>query len=245
MSRKCKTYIGTSGWSYGDWADDVFYPYDLPEKNWLEFYSEHFPTVELNTSFYHLPAAKTFINWRQRTPPNFLFSVKISRYLTHIKKLSEPKEPWQRFIKNARELREKLGPILVQLPPNFKVNQDKLNNLLKIIPEKYKIALEVRDDSWFNKDIYQTLKRFNVALVNADSQEWPTPDVTTADFIYVRMHGPVGLYDSKYSTAQLKKLAEKIKSWKKEKQEIYVYFNNDTKGYAVENAKKLRQLVFK
>jgi len=242
-------YIGTSGWSYGDWADGIFYPKDLREKDWLKFYSQHFKTVEVNATFYHQMKAQTFANWRQITPRNFVFSVKISRFLTHVKKLNQPKEPWQRFIGNAKYLKEKLGPILIQLSPNFKANLVKLENLLKIIPRKFQVALEVRDDSWFCDDIYQILKKYNCALVFADSQEWPSlvrRDLRispTADFIYIRMHGPGDLYGSKYTTAHLKNVAEKIKQWQKKIKEIYVYFNNDTRGYAVDNAKKLEKLV--
>ena len=279
---KCTIYIGTSGWSYGDWADGVFYPEDLKEKDWLKYYSRHFKSVEINATFYHQMSVKAYQNWHKTVPKDFVFAVKISRFLTHVKKLNEPKEPWQRFINNAKLLKEKLGPILVQLPPNFKANTIKLENLLKVIPKpscatssvkttevkkategKYQIALEVRDESWFCDDVYKILKKYNTALVFADSQEWPayaTPSVKTtevkkatagkpvnkmitADFIYIRMHGPGDLYGSKYTTYQLKKVADNIKKWKRKVKQVYVYFNNDTKGYAVENAHKLRQLV--
>ena len=236
-------HIGTSGWSYSDWSDGVFYSKDLREKDWLEYYSRHFSTVEINATFYHQMSVKAYQSWYKTVPKDFVFAVKISRFLTHVKKLNDPEEPWQRFINNAKLLKEKLGPILVQLPPNFKANTVKLENLLKVIPKKYQIALEVRDESWFCEDVYKILKKYNTALVIADSQEWPTPNVITANFIYVRMHGPGNLYASKYTTRQLQKLADKIKKWRRKVKQVYVYFNNDTKGYAVENARKLRQLV--
>ncbi len=244
MNYNSKIHIGTSGWSYNDWSDGVFYPPDISNRDWLKFYSSHFSTVEINATFYHQMSAKTYKKWHDTVPDNFIFSVKISRFLTHIKKLNDPKEPWQRFINNAKMLKEKLGPILVQLPPNFKANIVKLENLLKIIPKKkYQVALEVRDESWFCNEVYRILEKYNTALVFADSQEWPCQEVVTSDFIYIRMHGPGDLYGSKYTVGQLKKLADKIKSWKKEVKEIYVYFNNDTEGYAVENALELEELI--
>lgn len=229
-------YIGTSGWSYGDWGDGVFYPSDLKEKDWLGYYSQQFKTVEINSTFYHQMSAKTFTNWYNKVPKNFIFSVKISRFLTHVKKLNEPKEPWQRFINNAKELKEKLGPILVQLPPNLHVNLDKLKELIRVIPTRYKIALEVRHQSWFGKPVYKVLKKRNIPLVFSCGEGLPIEEVITADFIYIRMHGPGDLYGSKYTKGQLKELAEKIKKWKRKIRNIYVYFNNDTNGYAVENA---------
>jgi len=236
-------YIGTSGWSYGDWADGVFYPTDISNKEWLKYYSSQFNTVEINASFYHQMSAKTYAKWHQTVPKDFVFSVKISRFLTHIKKLNEPKEPWQRFIDNAKLLKEKLGPILVQLPPNFRANNEKLESFLKIAPSKYKFAFEFRNESWFNDGIYQILKRYNAALVFADFKNMPVVEEITADFIYIRMHGPDGLYSSKYSTKQLQGLAYKIKKWESNVKQIYVYFNNDAEGYAVENAMELKQLI--
>lgn len=252
MKYNKRIYIGTSGWSYGDWSDGVFYPEDLAEKDWLGYYSQQFKTVEINATFYHQMSVKAYQKWHQTTPKDFIFSVKISRFLTHVKKLNEPKEPWQRFINNAKELKEKLGPILVQLPPNLHVNLDKLEELIHVIPAsparlggpaRYKIALEVRHQSWFSKPVYEILKKQNISLVFSYGEGLPVEEVITADFIYIRMHGPGDLYGSKYTTKQLKNLAEKIKKWKRKVKDIYVYFNNDTKGYAVGNAKKLEQLI--
>ena len=238
---KCKIYIGTSGWSYNDWADGVFYPPDISNREWLKFYSKHFSTVEINASFYRQMSAKTYKKWHNTAPKDFIFSVKISRFLTHIKKLNDPKEPWQRFINNAKILKEKLGPILVQLPPNFKINSERLENLLRIIPKKYKIAFEFRHETWFCDEVYQILKKYNAALVFADFKNIPAVEKITADFIYIRMHGPKDLYSSKYTAGQLKKLADKIKIWNKEVNEVYFYFNNDTEGYAVDNALELKR----
>jgi uncharacterized protein YecE (DUF72 family) len=247
--QKTKIYIGTSGWVYDDWVDGIFYPSDLRKKDWLKFYSQNFLTVEINATFYHQMPASAFNRWRQLTPPSFIFSVKISRFLTHIKKLNDPREPWQRFITNARQLREKLGPILVQLPPNFKANAEKLKNFLKIIPRSYQIALEVRHESWFNEEIYKILKKHNTALVFADSEEWPQLRQKrwclpiTADFIYIRLHGPGNLYDSQYTPTQLRRIADRIKKWRIQVKTIYIYFNNDSQGYAIKNAQQLIKMI--
>jgi uncharacterized protein YecE (DUF72 family) len=275
---KNKIYIGTSGWSYCDWSDGEFYPKNLKERDWLTYYSQHFKTVEINATFYHQMSVKTYQNWYRIVPKDFIFSVKISRFLTHVKKLNQPREPWQRFINNAKHLKEKLGPILVQLPPNFKMNCERLINFFKAIersrnigisrregrdPElalrvsglrhtpqdNIKIALEVRDESWLCNEVYQILKKYNCALVFADSEPWPDLRRSkwqlpiTANFIYIRMHGPGDLYGSKYTTPQLKKVAQRIKLWQRKAKQIYVYFNNDTDGYAVENANKLIELL--
>ncbi len=238
-----KVYIGTSGWAYNHWID-VFYPEDLKQKDWLDFYTKHFSTVELNTSFYHLPKPKTFSNWRAQTSKDFIFAVKTSRFITHVKKIRNCKEPWKRFIDSAKNLKENLGPILFQLPPFLKANPKVLEDFLKILPKKkYLYVLEPRHKSWFADDIYKILKKYNVALCIADSPQWPTEEVITSDFIYIRFHGGQILYGSEYSLNELKVWARKIKKWLKQKLDVYVYFNNDAGGYAVKNAKQLIKLV--
>lgn len=233
-----KIFIGTSGYSYSGW-EDVFYPRDLDRKKQLEYYSQRLKTVEINSSFYHLPSLKTFQSWRKKTPKNFIFALKSSRYITHVKKLKDCKEPWQRFITNARGLKEKLGPILFQLPANFKVNEERLEDFLIFLPKKYRYAFEFRNRTWFKKEIYQILKKHNVALCIADSLKWPLEEKITADFVYLRFHGKV-LYSSKYSEKELKQWAEKIKKWRKD---VYVYFNNDAFGHAPNDAKRLIEKI--
>jgi len=237
-----KLYIGTSGFSYSHWENNVFYPKGLAKAKQLEYYSQHFETVELNNPFYHLPPPKTFAGWYQRTPKDFLFTTKASRYITHIKKLKEVKEPWQRFINNAKELRQKLGPILFQLPPGWQANPKRLEKFLKILPSKYQYSFEFRHQSWFAPEIYQLLKKHQVALCLADSSRWPCQEEITADFIYLRFHGAGSLYSSKYTAQELKNWAKKIKKWQKQTKEIFVYFNNDYGGYAIKNAQTLKKL---
>lgn len=242
MAKKVKIYIGTSGWSYHHWSG-IFYPQDLSPHKWLEYYTQHFKTVELNASFYHLPRATTFTNWRKNTPDGFLFAVKASRFITHIKKLKGTKEPWQNFISRAKNLKEKLGPILFQLPPSLKGDPRRLESFLKILAPHYQYVLEARHRSWFNQDIYKVLKKFKVALCLADSPCYPFQEIITSNFVYIRFHGGKILYGSNYSEKELKEWAKKIKKWLKKNLEIYAYFNNDTQGFAVKNAKTLIKLV--
>lgn len=237
-----KSYIGTSGWSYEHWKDGVFYPENLSSKDQLKFYSQYFQTVEINSSFYHLPLAQTFKNWRNQTPADFLFAVKASRFITHIKRLKDCQEPWQRFIKNSQELKQKLGPILFQLPPNLKVSPPILENFLKLVRKKHpklKLAFEFRHPSWFSEKTYQLLKKYHSSLVIADSPSYPKEIKTVTDFIYIRMHGSKELFSSQYSQKELKDLAQLIKSFLNQNKDVYVYFNNDFHGYAVENARQL------
>lgn len=235
-------FIGTSGWSYYDWKDS-FYPRDLSSYNQLKYYSKHFKTVEINSSFYHLPRPKTYQNWASQTPDYFLFAVKASRFITHIKRLKGAKLAWKKFIGNALNLGNKLGPILFQFPPSFSStteNIKRLEDFLKYVSSfKLRLAFEFRHQGWFNKDIYKILKKYNVALVIADSSKYPKDIVSTADFVYFRYHGPVELFTSKYSKKELEKEASIIKKFLKDGKDIYIYFNNDFGEYAIDNARRL------
>lgn len=249
-----KLFIGTSGWTYQDW-EGFFYPKDLALKDKLKYFSQHFKTTELNYSFYHLPRAATFKKWHSETPSDFVFAVKASRFITHIKKLKGVKQAWKKFFENALNLKEKLGPILFQFPPSFKAtieNFKKLKDFLKFITSSLsnkkntmveklpiRLAMEFRDKSWCDKKIYKILKRYNIAWTIADSPKYPKAEVVTADFVYIRLHGSKILFASKYTKKELKDLAQKIKKWLKQKKDVYCYFNNDVKGYAIENAKDL------
>lgn len=236
-----KVYIGTSGWSYNHWLEN-FYPKNLSNKKWLEHYSKNLKTVELNASFYHLPTPQVFTNWYKNTPKNFLFSVKASRFITHVKKLNNCKQPLSKFIKSAKNLKEKLGPILFQLPPSLKANEKKLENFLKILPRRYIYAIEPRNEDWQRKEILKILKKYKIALCVADSPKFPLFKEITSNFVYIRMHGGKILYGSNYSKKELAKWANKIKKWLKDDFDIFVYFNNDFSGYAVKNARTLKNL---
>ncbi len=246
-----KLYIGTSGWAYGHW-DNIFYPEGISSKEKLRYFSRYFKTVEVNYSFYHLPRPATYQNWRRETPAGFIFSVKASRFITHIKRLKEAGSAWEGFLKNALNLKEKLGPILFQLPPSFQatdVNLKRLDGFLKLIGDtgkrergfRARYAFEFRHNSWLNKGLYSRLKKYNAAWVIADSPHYPRADVITADFVYLRLHGSKAMFSSKYTKKELRNLSDKIKKWIT-LSDVYVYFNNDAMGYALENARDLISL---
>jgi uncharacterized protein YecE (DUF72 family) len=241
-----KIYIGTSGYIYPHW-EGIFYPENWPKSKKLEYYCQHFDTVELNNTFYRLPGEKAFEGWYKRTSKNFIFAVKVSRFITHVKKLVDCKEPWKIFLKRALILKEKLGPLLFQLPPFLKADSEKLEEFGKMIlkesPKRLRFAFEFRNESWCDEKIYQILKKFNFAWVVVDSPSWPKVYQVTADFVYVRMHGSKILFGSKYTKKELDDLTQKIKKLKKQNLDVYVYFNNDAYGYAVEDAKELLKML--
>ena len=238
-----KLYIGTSGFSYRDWIDK-FYPDDLPSTQWLEYYSQHFETVELNNTFYRLLGEKTFINWKKRTPENFIFSVKAHQRLTHWHRLKISSEDWKIFEQRVSLLGEKLGVILFQLPPSMKKNADRLANFLRQYKTQIRFAFEFRHQSWFDQEIYKILKAFNCAMVFHDAQQWPPPPFEiTADFVYIRFHGVEAVYNYEYSKNQLENWQLKIENWFHQKLDVFAYFNNDVDCFAVKNAKELIELV--
>ena len=239
-----KIHIGTSGWHYKHWLDDVFYPAGTPPSRMFEFYAQHFDTVEINNSFYHLPSAKTFDNWRESSPPNFLFAVKGSRFITHMKKLKDPRPSSEKFFLVADRLGRKLGPILFQLPPRWKVNVDRLAEFLESLPKRHKYVIEIRDESWLLPEVYALLRRHKTAFCVHDFADMKIPHEITANFTYVRFHGPTSAkYFGSYSSEQLREWAKRMEDWAQQLSAIYVYFNNDPGGEAVKNAKELKQLV--
>ncbi|MCX7705197.1 MAG: DUF72 domain-containing protein [bacterium] len=236
-------FIGTSGWNYQDWQG-IFYPADLSSKEYLKFYSRYFNTVEINSSFYHFPKDTTYKNWYCQVPDNFIFSVKVHRSITHIKRLSEIEKEWWKFINGAKILGRKLGVILFQFPASFRYNVknlERIENFFSLSKDEIKISFEFRHASWDNEKICELLKRYNAGWVIANSSRYPEMENITADFVYMRMHGPQELFASEYSENQLKELSSKIKIWRKTK-EVFVYFNNDFYGYAVKNAGRLVKL---
>jgi len=240
-----KVYIGTSGFSYSHWGKGIFYPRDLPQSQWFDFYSQRFGTVELNVSFYRLPKKDTFVNWRKRVGKNFVFSIKGSRYLTHIKKLKEPQEAIKNFFENAQGIKNGQDIVLWQLPPRFKANKERLAQFLKLLPQDWRYAFEFREESWLNKEIYQLLRKYQIAVVFQDYPQWPITAEITASYVYLRFHGKTRLYSSCYTETELKDWAKKIGYWRKEGLYVYAYFNNDALGYAVENAQFLKKLCSK
>ena len=240
--------IGTSGYNYPHWWNGVFYPSDLPQRKWLEFYAEYFDTVELNVSFYRLPKKEVFEGWYKRTPKKFFFAVKGSRFITHIKRLKDCREPLSLLLDHASPLKEKLGVVLWQLPPRFKFYKERLEEfcvLLSTLPRSKLLrhAFEFRDESWFCQDAFQILEEFNFTFCIAHGSGLPFMEVVTSNSIYLRLHGGEVLYGSNYSDKELNQWAEKIKGWGKEGKDIFVYFNNDAYGFAIQNALTLRKFV--
>jgi uncharacterized protein YecE (DUF72 family) len=237
-----KIFIGTSGWMYDHWHG-IFYPENLPKEEWLSYYQRYFSTVEINNTFYHLPKEATFKRWKKLAKRNFIFSVKANRFITHIKRLKDCREPLNLFVKRAKLLKNNLGPILYQLPPKWKLNLERFDSFIKLLPKKMVNVFEFRDPRWFNREIYTLLKRNKLVFCIYSMPGIDCPYQITAENIYIRMHGGSILYGSNYSLQELKELADFIKTQSKKLQNIYVYFNNDAYGFAVKNALKLQELV--
>lgn len=234
-------FIGTSGWNYDHWKD-IFYPKGLSSKRWLSFYGQHFMTVELNYSFYRQPDRDTFERWRDEVPDDFIFSVKASRYLTHVKKLKDPEEPLERIIGNAKGLGDKLGPILYQLPPRWHANIERLSAFLSLLPKDIRHVMEFRDPSWLIDEVFDLLEKHSVAYCIMSAPDLPRVMRVTAPFAYIRMHNGGYLTEGRYDEAQLRWWAEQVSELSKQA-DIYVYFNNDYKGFAIENARRLKELL--
>ena len=231
--------IGTSGYQYDHWRGR-FYPEHLKKKEWFEHYAEHFDTVEINNTFYHLPGEETFRSWAAAAPDGFCFVLKFSRYGSHLKCLKDPEASISVFLDGARLLGDHLGPILVQLKPNWTVNLDRLSGFLAAAPSDQRWALEFRHPSWLCDDVYALLRRHNAALCIHDQLD-NHPHEVTADWVYLRFHGANdgGNYSSQYLTAR----ADEVACHAVEGRDVYAYFNNDARGYAVDNARDLKRHV--
>jgi uncharacterized protein YecE (DUF72 family) len=235
-------YVGTSGWHYPHWQGP-FYPENLPGKDWLAYYAGRLSTVEINNSFYRLPAAATFRDWQAGTPPGFLFAVKASRYITHMKKLKDPEEPLATFLERADGLGDKLGPILFQLPPNWRLNLDRLRSFLEALPGGYRFAFEFRDPSWFDEQVYELLVAHQAAFCIYELGGLLSPREVTAGWAYVRLHGPGGAYRGKYDVQALAGWMGAFSTWMRQGKDVYCYFDNDQAGYAVQNALALQAMA--
>ncbi|GJL48952.1 MAG: hypothetical protein NPIRA01_01790 [Nitrospirales bacterium] len=239
MSRG-KIYIGTSGWSYDDWIGN-FYPDDLKKDQVLPFYANLFDTVEVNNSFYHLPDKNTVKRWCALTPKNFIFSCKASRFITHMKKLKDPKEGLRHLFDSINFFGNKLGPILFQLPGNWRFDKQRLKMFLHTLPPEYRYTFEFRDPRWLCQAVYDLLAQHNCALCVYDYKGYRSPDTVTTDFVYLRLHGPHPTpYTGTYDGRTLSGYAKKIKRWADEGKTIYCYFDNDQKSCAPHDAQKLR-----
>jgi uncharacterized protein YecE (DUF72 family) len=236
--------IGTSGYHYKHWLG-TFYPPKTPASKMLAYYTRHFDTLELNNSFYRLPTEAAFESWRDASPENFVFAVKASRFITHNKKLKDPENALDNILARAAHLDKKLGPVLFQLPPRWKVNAARLEALLEVLPRELRYVFEFRETSWMNAEVYRLLRRYNAAFCIYELAGYQSPLEITADFAYVRLHGPdAGKYQGSYSNAALRQWAERIDQWTTRLKAIYVYFDNDQAGYAPHNALTLKQMIF-
>lgn len=239
MSRLGAVHIGTSGWHYKHWRGE-FYPADLPVKKWFEYYCRHFDTVEINNSFYRLPSETAFDAWRDSSPDGFCYAVKASRYLTHMKKLKDPEAGITNFLPRAERLGAKLGPVLFQLPPFWGLDVPRLDQFLSALPGGHQYTFELRNATWFTPEVYEVLRRHNAAFCIYELAGFHSELQITADFAYVRLHGPEGKYQGSYQHHVLDTWAARIREWRKELRAIYVYFDNDQAAYAVHNARALK-----
>jgi uncharacterized protein YecE (DUF72 family) len=215
----------------------------MPTKDFLAYYGRCFGTTELNNPFYRMPKPETAEAWREGTPDGFLFAWKASRYLTHMKRLKESEEPLARMMGVASHLKEKLGPILVQLPPMMKVDPERLAQFLKALPGQQRFTLEFRHPSWYRAEILKLLGDHDVALCLSDHADAPAPWEVTASFVYVRGHGPGGRYFGHYSDATLDDWADQIARWRQGRHDVFVYFDNDQKTAAPKDAQALMTRV--
>lgn len=237
-----RIWIGASGWHYPHWVG-TFYPERTPASRMLEYYIRHFDTVELNNTFYKLPSKKGLLAWRDSTPPGFHFAVKGSRFLTHMKKLSNAEQGLKRFLDAIEPLDPKIGPIVFQLPPNWALNFERLADFLALLPRYRRYAFEFRDPTWNTNQVYDLLSEHEIAYCIFDLAGYLSPLQVTTGFAYVRLHGPGGKYQGSYSDAALRAWARRIEKWRQSLEAVYVYFDNDDSGYAPRNALRLKTLL--
>lgn len=236
-------YVGVSGWTYPPWRGD-FYPKGLPQRDELAYAAGRLTSIEINGSFYALQKPESYRKWRDQTPDDFVFAVKGSRFITHMKRLADAEQPLKRFFDSGVwELGPKLGPVLWQLPGNFEYDEDRLATFFDQLPRetpdgmRVRHALEFRSRTFEHTRTYDLLRRHDIACVLADTAgRWPKVDQDTSDFRYVRLHGDAELYTSGYDDQALDRWADKVKRWRKD---THVYFDNDAKGYAPHDAERL------
>ena len=257
--RRARVHVGCSGWQYKHWRGD-FYPAELPQSRWFAHYAISFDTVEINNSFYRLPEGTTFAKWREQAPRHFVYAVKASRFLTHMKKLKDPYDPLVRFFDNARELGPHLGPVLYQLPPNFPINLERLETFLRTLPggpegpplgeiveaglrTRLRHVIEFREPSWYDDRVYALLERHRVALCLHDMQGSATGKVAVGPFIYVRFHFGERKYGGAYDDERLDAWGSWLSAQAAAGRDVFAYFNNDTGGHAPKDAIRLRQRI--
>lgn len=236
----CDIRIGTSGWYYDHWRE-LFYPAGLAKSKWFEHYAQHFDTVEINNTFYHLPKEQTIHRWHDIAPKGFLYAVKANRFITHIKKLKDASEPLERFFERVNLLKARLGPILYQLPPSLHKDLDRLASFIQLLPKSKTHVFEFRHKSWYENDTFELTRKLHVGFCIHDMPGKESPRVVTGDIIYVRFHGTTGRYAGNYPKSTLQNWADWLIDQGKKTRAIYAYFNNDIDGHAIKNAMQLKE----
>lgn len=235
-------HIGTSGWHYAHWVGP-FYPEGTSAKDMLAFYAAHFSTVEINNSFYRLPSLAATRSWAAQTPKDFVFACKASRYTTHVKRLKDAPRCFEKFFPRLKPLGRKLGPILFQTPPHFVPDVERLKSFIKALPKRRLYAFEFRDPRWFTKEVREALTRANCAFCIFDIAGQQSPPWLTADFAYLRLHGPGEKYQGSYSDTSLRHWAKLIRGLRRKGADVFCYFDNDEAGYAARDALRLRRML--
>jgi uncharacterized protein YecE (DUF72 family) len=234
--------IGTSGWQYDHWRGP-FYPKDLSGKGLLRYAAERFSTLEINNTFYQLPSRETLTSWRDTVPPGFVFSVKASRYITHMKKLKDPGDTLPPFFRAVEVLKDKLGPVLFQLPPRWRFNPDRLYDFLEALPSGLRYTFEFRDPSWFDSRALDALTEVGAAFCMYELAGTLSPKNITADFVYIRLHGPDGAYRGRYGRKGLAGWAGALHAWADQGRKVFCYLDNDEAGYAALDALDLMAML--
>jgi uncharacterized protein YecE (DUF72 family) len=236
---KATARIGCSGWQYRHWRG-TFYPQDLVQRRWLEYYAARFDTVEINNTFYRLPEASAFAEWRRQAPAGFLYAVKASRFLTHMKRLKDPKQPLDRLFSRARLLGRAVGPVLYQLPPRWGVDFERLETFVRSLPRRRRHVIEFRDPSWYTDEVFELLALHHVACCIHDMAGSATVRRVVGPFVYTRFHGPAR-YSGRYDDRTLDEWAAWFADRLREDVPVFAYFNNDAGGHAPHDALRLRQ----
>ena len=235
-----RVHVGCSGWQYRHWRGN-FYPAELPQSRWFAHYAQVFDTVEINNSFYRLPSRETFDKWREQAPRGFVYAAKASRFLTHMKKLRDPADPLARFFDAAQHLRDRLGPILYQLPPRWPIDVERLDAFLAALPRGHRHVIEFRDTSWYDDRVFERLERHGVALCLHDMQGSATGRRAVGPFVYVRFHFGTERYGGRYEDRRLDEWADWLRARLADGRDVFAYFNNDIGGHAPRDAVRLRE----
>ena len=242
VSETSQIRIGCSGWQYKHWRE-IFYPRDLPQTRWFAFYAEHFDTVEINSSFYHLPKPSTFEKWRDQAPSGFCYAIKANRFITQAKKLLDCEEPMERMMSATRHLGGRLGPMLYQLPPSLKLDLKRLQAFLPLLPKDVTSIFEFRHKSWYAPEIFELLDRHGIGFCVHDMRGSASERIATGKAAYIRFHGGVGKYWGRYSDDRLMSWAEWMVKQKRSGRSVWAYFNNDIHGHALDDAQTLRSMT--